>query len=91
MVGWICIHGRCQKTFVRPSQVIEVVEPIDIPNGWKPAGWFDNWAGAVRVSINGVIETIGFGPTDWPDVLVALGCCDGVTPDPLHVSVAEGK
>jgi hypothetical protein len=73
-MAWLCVHTRCERLYFDSRRVVRVIEPVDVAGGWKPAGWPDDWAGALELSQEyGPPQTVGFGAEYWPAVRAALG------------------
>lgn len=80
-MAFVCVDDGQQRVYFDTANVVDLIEPVDAPNGKKPAGWWcDEGGGAIRVgSVSSGVTTIVFPQHVWPMVKVLCGITDRTT------------
>lgn len=70
----LCVRERCVSVYFDTADVVKVEEPVNIPEGKKPAGWVDEFAAVLTLRGNAPAPIwVGVGHREWPAVRKALG------------------
>jgi hypothetical protein len=74
----IRVDSSCQRLYFDPANVLDVVEPVDVPptfppTGRWPVGWEYGVAACVRIGTAGGVAEVFIREEEWPAVRLALG------------------